>query len=124
MNIADRSLALVDLALRRRFAFVSLEPLLNEAWENWCVMHSLSEDFIVLVRERITALNAEIAEDRSLGPQFRVGHSFVTPTQAVKNSHDWFRDIVLTEIEPLLGEYWFDEPDRARDATARLLAGF
>lgn len=124
MNIADRSLALVDLALRRRFAFVTLEPLLNDAWENWCAMRGLPEDFIALVRERIMALNAEIAEDRALGPQFRVGHSFVTPTQAVKSPQDWFRDIVLTEIEPLLGEYWFDEPDRARDATARLLAGF
>ncbi|NBU27077.1 MAG: AAA family ATPase [Caulobacteraceae bacterium] len=123
MNIADRSLALVDLALRRRFAFVSLEPTLNSSWQSWCGVWGLSEGFIEIVRERMVALNTEIAEDRALGPQFRLGHSFVTPTSPVKNPREWFRDIVITEIEPLLSEYWFDGPEKSQEAAARLLAG-
>ncbi|WP_220446039.1 AAA family ATPase [Novosphingobium umbonatum] len=123
MNIADRSLALVDLALRRRFAFVTLEPLLNEAWQSWCAQRDLPVDFVELVRDRLGALNEEISEDRALGPQFKVGHSFVTPGQSVKSPHDWFREIVQTEIEPLLSEYWFDTPDRSHEAAAKLLAG-
>lgn len=121
MNIADRSLALVDLALRRRFAFVTLEPTLNDAWVTFCGIAGMDAEAIAMVRDRVAALNATIAEDRALGPQFRVGHSFVTPTEEVANARQWFREIVETEIGPLLEEYWFDAPDRAREAKARLL---
>ena len=121
MNIADRSLALVDLALRRRFAFVTLEPALNDAWADWCSAFGMESDVIASVRDRLEALNTMIAEDRALGPQFRVGDSFVTPTDDVTDARQWFREIVATEIAPLLEEYWFDAPDRAREATARLL---
>jgi 5-methylcytosine-specific restriction enzyme B len=122
MNIADRSLALVDLALRRRFAFVSLEPALNDAWADWCRAYGMDAETIASVRDRLQALNTTIADDRALGPQFRVGHSFVTPTEDVTDARQWFREIVATEIGPLLEEYWFDTPERAKDATARLLA--
>ena len=125
MNIADRSLALVDLALRRRFAFVTLEPALNDAWSAWCAARGIDADTIDEVRNRIELLNAAIADDRTLGPQFRVGHSFVTPTDAenIEDGREWFRDVVSTEIGPLLDEYWFDAPDRAREAKEKLLAG-
>ncbi|AZU03189.1 ATPase [Glycocaulis alkaliphilus] len=124
MNVADRSLALVDLALRRRFAFVTLEPLLNTAWENWCRAKNFPDDMITLIRDRIFTLNETIAQDRALGPQFRVGHSYVTPTD--ENIHDhsaWFAEVVDTEIGPLLEEYWFDAPDRARGAAQALREG-
>lgn len=125
MNIADRSLALVDLALRRRFAFVTLEPNLNDSWFAWCSAHGIDDKIIGEVRSRISSLNATITEDRTLGPQFRIGHSFVTPTDAgsIDDAREWFREIVATEIGPLLDEYWFDAPDRARDAKEKLLAG-
>lgn len=125
MNIADRSLALVDLALRRRFAFITLEPTLNEAWRAWCTKRcGFDAAFLSLLEARLTALNSEISEDRSLGSQFRIGHSFLTPADgAVIGDHKaWYRNVVETEIRPLLNEYWFDAPEKAQQAATRLLA--
>ncbi|MCP4099380.1 MAG: AAA domain-containing protein [Planctomycetaceae bacterium] len=127
MNIADRSLALVDLALRRRFAFVTLETMLNEAWMNWCAKQAgLENDTVTKIRDLMNELNEEIASDQSLGAQFRIGHSYVTPASGEKiaNPVEWFRQIVETEIGPLLEEYWFDNPDKAASATRKLLEGY
>ena len=122
MNIADRSLALVDLALRRRFAFVTLETVLNERWRKWCVERAgIDEALLAEIQRRMTELNDEIAADRTLGAQFRIGHSYVTPDDTVQDARTWFREIVETEIEPLLEEYWFDNLDKAARLTAELL---
>ncbi len=122
MNIADRSLALVDLAFRRRFAFVSLVPQLGPAWRRWVtekggVDPALAED----IERRILALNAHIAD--AFGRQFEIGHSYVTPTAPLEPgaTREWFRQVVETEIGPLLDEYWFDAPKAAREAIDRLL---
>lgn len=124
MNVADRSLALVDLALRRRFAFVSLEPVLNAQWRSWCEVRGLDAAVLDHISTRMQALNAEIAADRALGPQFQVGHSYVTPPkeEVVGDGMAWFADVVETEVGPLLHEYWFDTPERADRAIAQLLA--
>ena len=127
MNIADRSLALVDLALRRRFAFVTLEPSLGEAWSNWVVREcGIDPELVDELRRRIAALNDRIAEDTRLGSQFQVGHSYVTPTYRVESgaTRDWFRQVVETEVGPLLEEYWFDSPADARKAAQQLLEGW
>ena len=127
MNIADRSLALVDLALRRRFAFITLETMLNDRWKQWCSEQGgLDDGIISKIQSRLDKLNDEIAQDRSLGEQFRIGHSYVTPLKGEK-IHDariWFQQIVKTEIGPLLEEYWFDNPDKASKSTYKLLEGF
>ena len=126
MNIADRSLALVDLALRRRFAFVTLETTLNESWRRWCIEQAGVEEAVLTeIRNRMTELNGEIAADRSLGAQFRIGHSYVTPApgETINDARAWFRGIVETEIEPLLEEYWFDNLDKAATSKMRLLQG-
>ena len=122
MNVADRSLALVDLALRRRFAFVSLEPCFNEAWGRWCEGKGIASDGVARMKVAMDALNAEIAVDRGLGPQFQIGHSYLTPTETVREEKTWFSEIVQTEIGPLLHEYWFDTPERARQTIQKLLA--
>ena len=127
MNIADRSLALVDLALRRRFAFVDLEPVFGEPWKKW--VHDkfdIDRKTLSEIETRIRSLNDRIAEDRELGPQFRIGHSFVTPTNgtSIKDAHDWFQQVVNTEIGPTLDVYWFDNLDNARKAKEALLKGF
>ena len=127
MNIADRSLALVDLALRRRFAFVGLEPRLGQVWRDWVVKECAVDPGLVAdIERRIAELNDQIAADARLGKQFRIGHSYVTPAHRLEagDTKNWFRQIVETEIGPLLDEYWFDAPDEAQKAIARLTQGW
>ena len=124
MNIADRSLALVDLALRRRFAFATLAPKLEERWRTWMTEQRGVEPTLVEdIERRMVALNNAIAG--TLGEQFRVGHSYVTPTHpldSVRAVKEWFTQVVETEIVPLLEEYWFDTPpERVRDERDKLL---
>ncbi|MGC9953504.1 MAG: AAA family ATPase [Rhizomicrobium sp.] len=125
MNIADRSIALVDLALRRRFAFVTLEPRLGDTWRKWVVKEcGVDPAMVEDIERRITQLNEQIAND--LGNQFRIGHSYVTPTQRLEigDTKNWFREVAETEIGPLLEEYWFDAPKRAKEALDRLVQGW
>ncbi|WP_244886737.1 McrB family protein [Endozoicomonas montiporae] len=126
MNVADRSLALVDLALRRRFAFVDLAPAFGEVWQNW-VHDKAGIDKAVLqdIERRLLTLNEAIAADRNLGQQFRVGHSFVTPafSHKIDNAYEWFRQVIHTEIGPLLDEYWFDDLGQSAKAQKTLLEG-
>ena len=73
----------------------------------------------------MTALNDQIAGDRNLGRQFRIGHSHVTPppNTIIDDHTNWFTEIVETEIAPLLREYWFDDVTTADEAESALLAG-
>ncbi|MCY3787058.1 MAG: AAA family ATPase [bacterium] len=126
MNVADRSLALVDFALRRRFAFVDLEPTFGEAWRTWMSEQCRIEEALLRdIDSRLNALNEAIATDAVLGPNFRVGHSVVTPRAGIEiqDPQQWFKQVVETEITPLLGEYWFDDPKRAEDEGEKLLRG-
>lgn len=126
MNIADRSLALVDLALRRRFAFIDLEPKLNQSWRNWLTNRGgIPADLVSEIGNRISQLNETIAADPTLGPQFRIGHSYVTPPvdEVIGDAKEWFMQVVESEIGPLLNEYWFDSQSKAQTATQRLTAG-
>ena len=126
MNIADRSLALVDLALRRRFAFIDLEPILGKAWRDWVRdKNGIDSEFLDNIEQRISALNDEITKDPSLGAQFQIGHSYVTPAVGmnITDAKEWFVEVVETEIGPLLDEYWFDDLEKSRKAQKRLTEG-
>ncbi len=124
MNMADRSLALVDFALRRRFAFVNMEPALNERWSGWVHEHcEIDRDSLSRIKDKLDSLNQTIADDPNLGLQFRIGHSFVTPTDKVTDASDWFRQVVETEIGPLLDEYWYDDRQKSQEEQNRLLDG-
>ena len=126
MNLADRSLALVDFALRRRFAFFDLVPALNATWRDWVDREcSIPTVFLSRIAQRVSALNDQIAADPNLGDQFRIGHSHFTPTQGtpIDDHIQWFKDVVETEIAPLLREYWFDSLVRSREETDKLVAG-
>lgn len=123
MNTADRSLSLVDYALRRRFAFVAMEPLYGaDKFRAHLEAHGIPEDVINRVVKGMGDLNQAIETDRTnLGPGFRIGHSFFTPTEAIADSESWYRRIVETEIYPLLEEYWFDDPEKAGQWRDQLL---
>ncbi|MDD3083363.1 MAG: hypothetical protein PHW17_14215, partial [Desulfobacterales bacterium] len=123
--IADRSLALVDLALRRRFAFIDLEPTLGKPWHDWVQSQcGIDSKILVEIEKRLMALNENISAAPGLGPQFRVGHSYVTPPGKIDNAWDWFRQVVDTEIGPLLDEYWFDALERSQKAREGLWKDF
>jgi len=121
MNIADRSLAMVDLALRRRFAFVDLKPELEEKWLAWVVDHcNLDATVAKDIQNRMKTLNTAISESSVLGTQYQIGHSFVTPPKQLgagdEETKRWFKQVAETEIYPLLEEYWYDSPSELEAA--------
>jgi hypothetical protein len=122
MNTADRSLAMVDFALRRRFAFRDLVPAFGHSrFEAVLQQQGVAPDLIACIRNRLETLNDVIREDtKNLGPGFEVGHSYFCPRDVVADGGEWYHAIIDSEIEPLLKEYWFDDPGIARDHAERL----
>lgn len=110
MNTADRSIAMIDYALRRRFAFVEMEPGFDS--EGFIGKKPTHEKFDLLI-SKIKDLNVKIALDKSLGRGFCIGHSYFCnlPTDDIENR---LREIVDYEIIPMLNEYWFDEPSEVQ----------
>ena len=109
MNTADRSLAMIDYALRRRFAFFDLKPGFSSDgfidYQNE-LDDSRFDNLVLALKE----LNEEIKNDESLGEGFRIGHSYLCNLK----SADKLNFIVEYELIPLLNEYWFDEQDKVR----------
>jgi MoxR-like ATPase len=116
MNTADRSLSLVDYALRRRFAFVSLAPAFTSpAFERELAKNGRPPQLIQKIRERMTALNKIITEDsHNLGPGFQIGHSFFCTKGG--EPEQWYQDVITFEIRPLIEEYWIDQDKKLRKA--------
>ena len=117
MNTADRSLAMMDYALRRRFAFYELEPAFQSDGFKAYQKELSSDKFNRLVRI-IEEINDEILQDNSLGRGFRIGHSYLCNLEHVDDSK--LRSIVKFQILPLLSEYYFDNEDAYRLAEQRL----
>lgn len=117
MNTADRSLALMDYALRRRFAFFDFAPAFSsEGFKNY-----LAEKNSQKLESLITAvesLNNTISSDESLGDGFRIGHSYFCTDGEITD--EWLKSVVEYEVIPLIKEYWFDEPTKVRDWSATL----
>lgn len=111
MNTADRSLAMIDYALRRRFSFFEMEPGFNsDGFTNYQKAFG-NETFNMLI-DQIKILNKEITEDKSLGRGFQIGHSYFCGREELGCTDEWMRSVVEFDILPMLGEYWFDEPDK------------
>ncbi len=106
MNTADRSLAMIDYALRRRFSFFNMEPgFESEGFGRYQkgLANGTFDDLI----SKINDLNKEIANDKSLGKGFCIGHSYFCGAE--KCTEEWMKAIVEYEILPMLSEYWFDD---------------
>lgn len=119
MNTADRSLAMLDYALRRRFSFFDMEPgFLSEGFVRY--MDSFEDDTFSMLIEQVKNLNKEIANDAALGKGFCIGHSYFCGKKAVTD--EWMEAVVEYDILPMLREYWFDEPAKVQKWT-NLLRG-
>ena len=112
MNIADRSLAMIDYALRRRFSFFDIEPAFDsEGFSNYQKEFS-NKTFNELI-EKIKKLNEVITQDQSLGKGFCIGHSYFC--NAEECTLEWMKDIVEFDIFPMLSEYWFDDESKLNE---------
>lgn len=120
MNTADRSLAIVDYALRRRFAFVSLQPDYGSIFRSFLADKGLSEGIIEHICTSISKLNNKIKEDVNLGEGFQIGHSYFCTYSNDGNENQWWTDILNYELKPLLEEIWFDDLSKVSDTVKQL----
>lgn len=106
MNTADRSLAMIDYALRRRFSFFEMTPgFKTEGFKNY--LDTLSNEQLNRIIDGIQTLNDVISKDDSLGNGFCIGHSYFCNQSEF--SLDWLKNVIEYDIEPMLKEYWFDD---------------
>lgn len=117
MNTADRSLAMLDYALRRRFAFFEMKPEFESDGFREYRMHLANGKFDRLI-DCVEKLNTIIAADDSLGEGFCIGHSYFCNLKEVTDKV--LSNIVEYEMVPLLKEYWYDEPIKVKDWAEKL----
>ena len=106
MNTADRSLAMLDYALRRRFAFYEFKPAFDTDGFRKYRDSKSNEKYNRLICA-VEKINEKIENDVTLGKGFRIGHSYFCTKNAVNDK--WLNSVVVYEILPLLEEYWFDD---------------
>ncbi len=117
MNTADRSLTIVDYALRRRFAFIKMKPNFDEPFSSFLSKKGLSEDIISSIIKKMKTLNNIIESDDSLGSGFEIGHSYFC-SYKTGNQKKWLENVFKFEIAPLIEEYWFDDKQLIEEYTA------
>ena len=117
MNTADRSLAMIDYALRRRFSFFDMEPAFDsEGFTNY--KNQLDSETLDKLIVEVKGLNRAIAEDSSLGKGFCIGHSYFCGCTDCTDT--WLKSIVDYDILPMLSEYWFDDTDKLQQWETKL----
>ena len=121
MNTADRSLAMIDYALRRRFSFYEIIPGFDtEGFKKY--QEAIGNDKFDRVVNAIVSLNQEIIADDSLGSGFCIGHSYFCTSKPNDINELWLENIVEYDIKPMLREYWFDNDQKFQTAIDKLLA--
>lgn len=119
MNTADRSLAMIDYALRRRFSFFDMEP----GFDTDGFKAKINSDKFRKLIDAIKDLNNVITNDKSLGKGFCIGHSYFCDKEG-KYTDEELKSIVEFDILPMLAEYWFDEPQNYEEWQQRLMGIF
>jgi hypothetical protein len=119
MNTADRSLAMMDYALRRRFSFFEMKPGFSTDGFKAYQRSLANEDFAKLV-SAIIDLNKVIESDDSLGSGFCIGHSYLCNKDKTDVNSDWLKRVVKFDIAPMLREYWFDNDTKFNNEVEKL----
>ena len=121
MNTADRSLTLVDYALRRRFSFFSMEPGYDtNGFRKY--QQSINNEKLNAIIDIVRELNIAISADSTLGKGFCIGHSYFC--ELTECTDDQLKTIVEYDIIPTLSEYWFDNEAELEKWNNRLLGVF
>jgi 5-methylcytosine-specific restriction protein B len=120
MNTADRSLAIVDYALRRRFAFITLEPDYGNNFSSFLASKGLSAGMVEHICSAVTNVNSKIKEDINLGEGFQIGHSYFCTFTTNDDENKWWNEILSFELKPLLEEIWFDDSTIVSDVLKQL----
>lgn len=115
MNTADRSLAIVDYALRRRFAFISLQPDFGKNFRLFLIEKGLSNIMVEHISSSVLKVNEKIRTDLNLGEGFQIGHSYFCDFKTTDDENIWWQEIIDFELKPLLEEIWFDELNNVSD---------
>ena len=110
MNTADRSIAIVDYALRRRFAFCDVEPEFGETFKNY-LGTALSKDFVDEICKKVNRVNDIIRTSSSLGKGLEIGHSYFCQLGSVDDEQEWWKSICKYELFPYLREICFDNEE-------------
>lgn len=119
MNTADRSLAMIDYALRRRFSFFNLKPAFqSELFLDKC--RKLQNEKYNRLVDEIMRLNKAIETDDSLGEGFEIGHSYLCFNNENEVTDEWLHSVVNYDIIPMLQEYWFDSREKINEWTEAL----
>ena len=125
MNTADRSLAMMDYALRRRFSFFDVEPAFGkQSFKDYLKGYISDPSVADKVISRFTELNKKIADEENsgLGKGFCIGHSyFCNPPVEGQTDQEWYDTIIEFEVAPLLDEYWWDDKNKAEDCKKELM---
>lgn len=117
MNTADRSLAMMDYALRRRFSFFDMKPgFSTDGFKAY--QRSLANEYFDKLVSAIIDLNKVIESDDSLGSGFCIGHSYLCNKTDV--DRDWLKRVVKFDIAPMLREYWFDNDTKFNNEVQKL----
>ncbi|WP_370806651.1 AAA family ATPase [Dialister hominis] len=113
MNTADRSLAMIDYALRRRFSFFEIEPgFESKGFSDY--QRTLENDTFDELIKKVIELNEEISRDKSLGKGFCIGHSYFCGRTKKTCTDEWMQSVVNYDILPMLQEYWFDDDSKVQ----------
>ncbi|MGN1318256.1 MAG: AAA family ATPase, partial [Lachnospirales bacterium] len=117
MNTADRSLSLIDYALRRRFSFYTMKPAFEkEKFKKY--IRDKNSSLYEKVIDAVINLNRAIRDDLSLGEGFEIGHSYFCRDGETDDL--WIKNVIKYEIKPLIDEYWFDNDEKRKEEKRKL----
>ena len=130
MNTADRSISLVDYALRRRFGFIGIKPAFDRPqFKKLLKDCGVADELIQRIVSKLSSLNETILNTPQLGAGFAIGHSYFIPNCSFRSDdpdllehlNEWYASVIKYEIKPLIEEYWFDDPTTADELVSALL---